>query len=414
MLRVLRGALELNRVALGEEALALGPHLGGGATQHGLLDLGELGGGDGLEGVVLAPEAVELVAALGEHRAALEHLDFHALLEHVGGRRHAHVGRLGDGEHVAHHVGRSRLHAGLVHGAGEHVGRTHREGGGGGRGRGDAAGQTDTRRDGVAVLGLDAVAQGEQQRQQHRGRSVVGVAARVGLSGEVFGHGNARGEAGFGGGEASGGHELFQHLRWGRAQELDGHLFSGDLGHYVVAANHGAVGGLGEAGGGVLHEGGRELHEGGGRHAGHAALQVEVDGGLLVTGLLRAVDQVEAVGKVAHSGLNRGDGPVDALEREARRAKEAQHAGLRHRDDEVGARDAVRHRAGNVFHPHPVGLLEARVAEHVGGERWNPGEQRQRRTRSWPSGQDHICVCRDCRAVGGGRECKPPVELLKR
>ena len=160
-----------------------------------LLDVGPLGGGQRLQAGVGAVQLVELGGAHGEHGAALEHLHLDAHLEHVGGGGHDRVGLLGLGQHLAHRVGAAGLDARLVDGAGQHVGRAHREGGGGRGRRGDAAGGADAQRLVVTVLCLQAIAQGDQGRQQRDGGAIVGVAAGVGLGGHVLGDGNARGEA---------------------------------------------------------------------------------------------------------------------------------------------------------------------------------------------------------------------------
>ncbi len=91
-------------------------------------------------------EFVELGRPHGEHGAALEDLDLHAHLEHVGGRGHRDVGLLRLGEHLPDGVGRARLDARLVDRSDDNVGRPHRERRRGRPGRRDPARRADPRR----------------------------------------------------------------------------------------------------------------------------------------------------------------------------------------------------------------------------------------------------------------------------
>ena len=81
-----------------------------------------------------------------------------------------------------------RLDAGLVDRTGHHVGGAQRERGEHRRRAADAARRADPDRSGVAQFPLDLVAQRDDLRHQHRQRPPVGVAAGVGLGGDVVGH----------------------------------------------------------------------------------------------------------------------------------------------------------------------------------------------------------------------------------
>src|SRR5207247_1005227 len=95
---------------------------------------------------------------------------------------------LGLGKHLAHDVGTARFDAGLVDRAGQDVGSPHHERRRDGGGGGDAAGGADAQGGGVAILGLEPVAQGQQGGQERDGGAIVRVPAGVGLGGEVLGH----------------------------------------------------------------------------------------------------------------------------------------------------------------------------------------------------------------------------------
>ena len=103
-----------------------------------------------------------------EHRAALQHLHLHAHLEHVGGRRHHHVGVLGLGEHPLAGLREPRLDGGLVDRAGEHVGGAERERRGDAPRRAEPAGRADPDRPRVAVTRRELVAQREDRRAAAR------------------------------------------------------------------------------------------------------------------------------------------------------------------------------------------------------------------------------------------------------
>ncbi len=151
-----------------------------------------LAGGDLVEAVVRAVQLVELGGPHREQRAALEHLDLHAHLEHVGRRGHGDVGLLRLGQHPPDRVGRRRLDARLVDRAGHQVGRPHRQRRGRRPRRRDAAGRADAERPIVAMPLRHACRAGSASSATDDRRLVVGVPAGIGLGRDVVGHRNSR------------------------------------------------------------------------------------------------------------------------------------------------------------------------------------------------------------------------------
>jgi len=92
---------------------------------------------------------MQAFAAHGEEGAAFEHLHFHTLLEHVGGRGHGDVCRAGLGEQAAAGFREAGFDGGLVDGPRQNVGSAHGKGGGDGGGRGQATRQADA--DGIGI-----------------------------------------------------------------------------------------------------------------------------------------------------------------------------------------------------------------------------------------------------------------------
>ena len=120
--------------------------------------------GDRFERVVCAVQLVELGRSHWEKGATLEDLQLDPELEHVGRRRHHHVRLTGLGEQRAHRVAAAGLDAGLIDGAGHHVGRTECECGGGGGRRADTPGGADSQPGVETMLGLEAILQLEHRR----------------------------------------------------------------------------------------------------------------------------------------------------------------------------------------------------------------------------------------------------------
>ena len=144
-----------------------------------------------------AVDLVELGGAQREHRAALQHLHLHAHLEHVGRRRHRHVGQVGLARASLLPASESpdSTAAWLTEpvsdvGGAERERRRHR------RRRAQPARRADPDRPGIAVTRRELVAQREDRGQQRDERPVVGVAAAVGLDGDVLGDGHASRELG--------------------------------------------------------------------------------------------------------------------------------------------------------------------------------------------------------------------------
>ena len=224
MFGVFLGALHLGRIALEEKLPGLGPDGIQRLAEEVFLERRPHGGRQRLDRVVGSIHLVEFRAAHGEHRPALEDLDLHAQLEHVGRGRHDDVGLPGLGQHLAHAVGGAGLHASLVDRAGHDVGRAHHVGRGG-RGRGgDAAGRAHARRPGEAVLGLDPVAQRDDRGQEADERPVVGVTAAVGLDRHVLSQRDLGGQRGLVGRDQPRGGQLAQHRLGGGREELLGDL----------------------------------------------------------------------------------------------------------------------------------------------------------------------------------------------
>src|SRR5690606_30799376 len=87
MLRIALGALDLPRIALGEEGARALPDRLAAIAEDVLLELLAHRCGHRLDARVGLVGVVEALRARAEHGAALEHLDLHAHLEHVGGGR---------------------------------------------------------------------------------------------------------------------------------------------------------------------------------------------------------------------------------------------------------------------------------------------------------------------------------------
>ena len=329
------GALDLGRIALRPPGLGARPGLGQGAPEVlalQLLDVGRRELLDRPEGLV---QLVQSASARREHRAAGQHLQLDAHLEHVGGGRHADVPRSRLGEHRAHGVRGARLAAGLVDRSGDDVRRAHLESGSRRRRGSDASSGAHPRPGGVAPRRRDLVTQGEQLRQENDERSTIGVTARVGLRGDVLGHRHETGQLGLLGRELPRLHQLLDEPGRRRLQEPPRDLRSGDLREHAVRHDDAAAAVPVDAGEPVPDQRERQPQVGRSGDGAHAARQEQLHGFGLDGGLAGAVDEVEAVRQVADGGLQAVDRRLDAGQGAARRAEEGEHARTRERLDHL-------------------------------------------------------------------------------
>ena len=298
---------------------------------------------DRIERRVLHEELVQLLGARGEHRPLLEHLQVDAHLEHVGGRGHRHVAVRRLRQLLAHNVARARLPAHLVDRAGHDEVSTH----GVRRRRRLRAADAAARAHAHAHAGLlgDAVALGQDHRQQHGHVPVVGVATAVALDRDVVAHGHARGER-----RLLGSHEpLRQQLRHNvrrrwvhrKRRQLGARHLEDDL----VAADGAARCTALEASHAIPHDPRGQLHEGRRLHHAHAALEEELDAARLKKLVSRRVDQVDGEWTVGQRRLDLVEPCGHNVQRQPARAERAEHAVLPRRDHQVGRRDALGHRA---------------------------------------------------------------------
>ena len=127
MLRVGRRAGQLRRVAAGEEGFGLPPHVVERGSQDVFLDRRPFRRRDRVPTRERPVQVEQLLSSHGEHGAALQHLNFHAHLEHVGGRGHRHVRLPGLGQHPPDGVRTAGLDAGLVDRPRHYIGRAEGE-----------------------------------------------------------------------------------------------------------------------------------------------------------------------------------------------------------------------------------------------------------------------------------------------
>ncbi len=179
------GPLDLTGVPLLEKGPGLGPGILKGFFQKVPFHRPAVRFGDFGKAGVGPVEVVEPGGSLGKHGASLEDLDPDPHLEHVGGRGHGHVGLTGFGEHLPDRGRSPGLDAGLVDGSGEDKRGAHGKGRGGGGGGGDPSGQSHGGAIDVAVLIPEVVPKGHEGGQEGQGRAVVGMAAGIGLGGQV-------------------------------------------------------------------------------------------------------------------------------------------------------------------------------------------------------------------------------------
>jgi hypothetical protein len=275
---------------------------------------------------------------------------------------------------------KAALGAGLVHRAGHDVRGAEGERRRDRRGRSEPAAGPDAHGAPVAALGDDAVAEAEDRREERRQRPVVGVAAGVGLRGEILRQRERRGEPRLLRRQLAPLHEPAQDLRRRRLEEADRHLLARDLREEVVLPPRLPGGVRRQARGGIADDGRRQRHVGRGLDARHAAAEVEVGHGLLELGLVRAVDEVCAPGKAFLSELvlQLVKRRFDPRRREPRRAEEAEAPGAGHLGDEPHRGDPVRHRPRDVGEARAVRLAERPVPEPLRVEGRQRGHVRER------------------------------------
>ena len=377
MLRILLGPRQLRRVAALEEVAGLVPNVLEGRLQLRLLNLDPLGLGDRFPTRMLPIKLVELGGPHGKHRAAFQHLDADTHLEHVGRRSHGHVRLPGLGEHLANGIGASRFDAGLVHGTGDDVGRSHGEGRSNGGRSGDAARQTNPRRHGILELSMKPISQRQDRGKQRDGRAVVRVAAAVRFNRHVVGHGIARRQLSLLRRHVPRSHEFLHDPFGRRREELGRHLDPRHLRNDAVHRNDDADAGL-EPGHAIADDRRREVEVSTRLGQRHAAFQEQFCRRHLVKRFAGAVDQVHAVGRVPDLGLDAVDGFGDAFERQPGRTEATEHPGPAHFFDDVRRGDAVGHRAGHVRELEGVIFAKGGVAELARRQRRQVRKNRQR------------------------------------
>ena len=121
--------------------------------------------------------------------------------------------------------------------------------------------------------------------------------------------------------------QLLQEALRRRREEPRRHLDARHLGDDAVGRDDAAVAVAMDAGGAIADHGQRQVEVRRRLDEADAAAQVQIDDGRFDARLVGRVDEVEAVRQVAEVCLEAVDGLLDAAERQARGAEEAEHAG---------------------------------------------------------------------------------------
>ncbi|MGX1152573.1 hypothetical protein RKD39_000151 [Streptomyces albogriseolus] len=221
----------------------------------------------------------------------------------------------------------------------------------------------------VPQLPLDGVAHPEQPREQGGQRTPVGVAAGVGLGGDVVGHRHPPRQLRLFGGDQPACHQVRGDRLGRRAHEPLGDLGARDLRDDPVAHVHPAVGGAAQPGGAVAHHVRGEVHERGGLHAPHPVPQQQLHALAFQGVLARAVDQVDRVRQGGDLRGEAGQRPVDPPGQQPGRPEGRQHPGPGQRDHQLLGGDAAGHRAGHVRVSDAVAGAEGGAAEPLGRQR---------------------------------------------
>ena len=379
VLRLLFGAVELARVPLPPERRGVSPRLIEAAAEDLGLQLGPLLGGQLLDGSTALVQTVEPARPHGEERAPAQHLEIDSHLEHVGGRRHRHVGRARLVEQLADRIGRARLQARLVDGPGDYVGGAQPEGGRHRTRRAQPAGRADPRRSAVPEAVLQLIPQRLQARQQHHEGTVVRVASGVRLRGDVLGDRHALRQPGLLNRDRAFRDQLRDHPRRGRAQEPARHLGSRDLRQDPVRRDHRPAHRV-DPRQPVPDQGQGQVQVGRRADAAHAALEIQRDDRLFDLRLAGRVDQVDSPRRIPHVALDPLDRGRDLVDGEPRRAEEAEHPAPSHRHHQLDAGDPVGHGPRDVGVAHAVGGPEDGVPELLRMQRGRESQQRKRRT----------------------------------
>ena len=161
--------------------------------------------------------------------------------------------------------------------------------------------------------------------------------------------------------------QLAEESRRRRRQELRGHLDARDLGDDPVRRHDPARAVAVDAADAVADHRQRQVEVGRRLDQPHAAAEVEVDDRRLEVRLVRAVDQVEAVGGRSP------EGPPEPVDRRARppcsgrpaAPKKPSMPAAAHRLDELDRADAVGHRAGQIGIADAVLGAEGRVPQSL-------------------------------------------------
>ena len=248
-----------------------------------------------LERLVRPVRVVQLRRPHGEHRAAAEHLDPHAHLEHVRRRRHRHVGDVGLAEQLLRVVGQPGLDRELVDRPGHDVGRAQRERRrDGGRGA-EPAGRADPDRPVVAEPRRHRVPQrrGSPAAATTSGRLSVWPPLSAST---VTSSATGTRAASSASSAVSWPRDTSSASRSAGAGDMkrSRHLRPGDLGEHVGAPHDPARGIGGQPGRRAAHHRRGQTHE---RRRGdlrHAVAQQQLGDVLLDGGLAGRVDQVHA------------------------------------------------------------------------------------------------------------------------
>ena len=147
-----------------------------------------------LDAVVRLIQRIEEGGPWPEEAAAFQHLDLDAGLEHVAGGSHHDVGQICLGEQGLGLFGLAALDGRLIDRPRQDVGGSQRESGG------HRGGRPQTARRSHADRAREAMVDGDSSRSRSstgagRQRPVVGVAAGMGLGGEVLARSGAVGRA---------------------------------------------------------------------------------------------------------------------------------------------------------------------------------------------------------------------------
>ena len=334
-------SLHLTRVPMEEIGASLSPDVFQRGVEQALLQLLPFGMRNIFEAAVSTVDLVKFSGAHGKHGTAFQHLHRYPHFKHVGCRGHGHVCLVCLGKHQPYIVRGARLDACLVHGSGHDVGGSHGEGCCRCGRSGYAAGKADAEFDGIAVFSLETDGQGVDGGEQGHGRTVVGMATRIGFGGYFLSHGDLAGEFCLFRRNLTCCHKLTEKRFGRRGKEFYCQLFTGHLGNDPVRRYYCSVSPAVDAVDPVTNQGKREGKKRRGLDQANLFADVEVGQSMFVVEFLRGVDQVDAV---RQSGAGQPlDGSFDRCQGKARCSEEAEHSRPSQFFDHGGRADTLGH-----------------------------------------------------------------------